>query len=97
MNVDPTPDRMIPRHVRLLFWDTNVGTLDPRAYPVYAIERVLEYGDEAAVGWMRETFTDDQIREVVRTDRNLTPRSANFWGILFGLPESDIVALRSAR
>ncbi len=88
---------MIPKHLRLLFWDTDVDGFDAEAYPVYAIERVLEYGDEQAVVWMRSLFTDEQILDVLRTDRNLTPRSANFRALLFGLPASDIIALRSTR
>jgi hypothetical protein len=81
--------------LRLLFWDTNLDSFDPTAYPRYTIERVLEYGNEEAVAWMRSTFTREQILDVLRTDRNLTPLSANFWAILFGIPASDIVALRA--
>lgn len=88
---------MIPQHLRLLFWDTDVDALDPHAYPTYAIERVLEHGDEAAIAWMNESFSGEQIREVLRTDRNLSPLSANFWAILFGVPFGDVVALRNAR
>jgi hypothetical protein len=87
---------MIPKHLRLLFWDTNVETFDPKAYPVYAIERVLEYGDEEAVAWMRQTFAPNQILDVLRTDRHLTPLSANFWAFLFGVPAEEVAALRSA-
>lgn len=88
---------MIPKHLHCLFWDTNVDNFDPSAYPRYAIERVLEYGDEDAVAWMRATFSQEQILEVLRTDRNLTPLSANFWAILFGLPAADVAALRALR
>lgn len=88
---------MIPRDLRLLFWDTNINDLDPKTYPRYVIERVLEYGEEDAVAWMRGAFTRDQILEVLRTDRNLTPLSANFWAILFGVPAADVAALRGAR
>jgi hypothetical protein len=88
---------MIPEHVRLLFWDTNVQTFDPEAYPVYAIERVLEYGDEEAVAWMRRTFTQEQIVDVLRTDRRLTTLSANFWALLFAVPAAEVAALRAVQ
>lgn len=88
---------MIPNNLRSLFWDTNVDNFDPAAYPRYTIERVLEYGDEDAVAWMRRLFTEEQVLDVLRTDRNLTPLSANFWALLFGLPLDDVVALRGAR
>lgn len=88
---------MIPQHFRSLFWDTNPEKLDPTAYPVYTIERVLEHGDEVAVAWLRQIFTTEQIREVLRTDRHLSPRSANFWALFFELPSREVAALRGER
>lgn len=85
---------MVPQYLRPLFWDTNLEEFDPGAYPVYTIERVLEHGNEEAVAWLRRTFTEDQILEVLRTDRRLSPRSANFWALLFGLPPEEVAALR---
>ena len=85
---------MVPQHIRLMFWDANLDELDPTAYPFYAIERVLEYGDEEAVGWMRRTFTEEQILDVLRTDRRLTPLSATFWAFTFGVRARDVAALR---
>jgi hypothetical protein len=88
---------MIPQHLRLLFWDTNLGSFDPAAYPVYTIERVLEYGDEEAVAWLRRTFTHEQMVDVLRTDRRLTPLSANFWALILGVPSQDVAALATNR
>ena len=85
----------IPQHVRLLFWDTDVDTFDPAAYPTYTIERVLEFGDERAVDWLRGLFTREHITSVLRTDRRLTRLSANFWALILGVPAEDVVALRS--
>lgn len=84
---------MIPGHLRLMFWDANVDAFDPTAYPVYSIERVLEFGDEEAVAWLRRTFTCAQILDVIRTNRHLTPISANFWALLFGVDRQDVAAL----
>ena len=84
---------MVPQNVRLLFWDIDLDGFDPCAYPVYTIERVLEYGDEEAVAWMRRTFSGDQILDVLRTDRHLTPLTANFWALLFGVPAREVVSL----
>jgi len=50
---------------------------------------VLEYGDEDDVAWMRRSFGRDQILDVLRTDRHLTPLSANFWALYFGVPPAD--------
>ena len=84
---------MIPNQLRPLFWDINVGTFDPAAYPDYTIFRVLELGDEAAVAWLRETFSEDEIRRVLRTERRLSPKSANFWALIYGIPADQVAAL----
>jgi len=86
---------MIPQHMRPLFWDVNPEDFDPVAHPRYTIERVLEHGDEADVAWLLQLFTRAQIHDVLRTDRRLSPRSANFWALVFELPAGEVAALRS--
>ena len=49
---------MIPSNLQILFWDTNLDTFTPEAYPDYTIFRVLELGDEAAVAWLQQTFPE---------------------------------------
>ena len=85
----------IPQDLRLLFWDTDLDAFDPTAYPVYTIERVLEYGDEEAIAWLRGTFTREHICSVLRTDRRLTRLSANFWSLILGVPAQEVAALQS--
>ena len=77
-----------------MFWDTDVENFDPIAYPLDTIERVLEHGDEDDVAWLLRVFTREQIHEVLRTDGRLTPRSANFWALVFDLPVQEVAALR---
>lgn len=88
---------MNPQHLRSLFWDTNLEEFDPTAYPVYTIERVLEHGDEEEVAWLLRIFTREQIHHVLRTNRHLSPRSANFWALFFDLPLDEVAALRGDR
>lgn len=84
---------MVPQHLRTLFWDVNVDTFNPFAHAVYTIGRVLEYGDDDDVAWLRANFSASEITEVVRHERRLSRRSANFWALLYGIPAGDITAL----
>lgn len=86
---------MLPKDLQPLFWDTNLADFDPAAYPDYTIFRVLEYGDTAAFAWLRTTFADEDIRRVLRTEHRLSPKSATFWALVFGVPETQIAALRN--
>jgi hypothetical protein len=47
---------------------------------------VLEFGDKQAVKWMKETFSEGQIPEVIRTERRLSRKSANFWALVYHIP-----------
>ena len=69
---------MVPTDVRPLFWDTNADRFEPTAFPRYTIERVLEHGTEKDVAWLLRVFHHGAIADVLRTDRQLSPRSATF-------------------
>ena len=86
---------MIPSNLRTLFWDTNLETFTPEAYPDYTIFRVLELGDEEAVRWLRNTFSGAEISRVLKTERRLTPKSATFWALVYGIPTCEVAALAS--
>ena len=88
---------MIPRHLYPLFWDANLASFDPAAYPEYTMARILEYGDEKAVAWMKETFPEAEIKRVISTERRLSRKSANFWALVYGIALDDVAALRPAR
>jgi uncharacterized protein DUF6922 len=88
---------MIPQGLRYLFWDVNLDTFSPVAYPEYTIFRVLELGDERAVRWMKETFREDEIKRIISTEHRLTRKSANFWASVYGIALEDVAALRPAR
>jgi hypothetical protein len=86
---------MIPPKVCPFFWDINPESFDPTAYPAYTIARILEYGDEKAVAWLKETFPEDDIKRVIRAERRLTRRSANFWALVYRIPPEEVAALKT--
>jgi len=86
---------MIPKELRPFFWDANTDSFNPREYPQYTIGRILELGTEAAVTWMKTTFTEDEIKKVIREDRRLSPRSANYWALIYDIPTEEVTALTS--
>ena len=88
---------MIPSNLQTLFWDTNLDAFSPEAYPDYTIFRVLELGDEAAVEWLRKTFSEAEIRRVLSKERRLSEKSANFWALVYQIPSREVAALNGGR
>ena len=84
---------MIPSELATLFWDTDLEKFKPDEYPDYTIFRVLEYGNEEALAWLQKTFSEAEIRRVLRSERRLTRKSANFWALVFGVPCREVAAL----
>lgn len=84
---------MIPRYLCPFFWDVDRSLFEPRRFPRYTILRILEYGDGRALGWLRRTFSAEQISTVIRHERRLSPKSARFWSLAYGIPKDQIRAL----
>ncbi len=87
---------MVPQHLRPFFWDVSPDGFDPASHPQYTITRLLEHGDQDAVGWLRKSFTEGQIKEVLRTERRLSRRSANFWALVYHIDPQEVAALKRA-
>ena len=46
----------LPPCTHRYFWDIDPTGLDATRYPVYVIERLLEYGDLPSARWLFETM-----------------------------------------
>lgn len=86
--------KQIPKHLHPLFWDVNIATFDPCEHPKYTISRVLELGDKEAITWMQGIFSESQIDDILKADEKLSPKSANFWAIIYGIPLNQVAALK---
>lgn len=84
---------MIPQNLHAFFWDIRVAEFDPHAYPDYTIGRILEFGNAEAISWLQQTFTPAEIGRVLRSERRLSARSANYWALVYRIPFEEIAAL----
>jgi hypothetical protein len=84
---------MIPNELRPYFWDIDLESFKPQEHAEYTIERILELGNSQAFAWLQEEFSDDQIKAVVRGDRRLSAKSANFWALVYDIPENQVASL----
>lgn len=87
--------KSIPQFLKKYFWDVDFQKLDKKKYSQFIIERILEYGEnEKAINWLFRNFTKSEIVKVVTKGRNLSPLSANYWGLVFGIPKTKILCLQ---
>lgn len=80
-----------------LFWDVDVQTLDTAKHGRFIIERILSRGDMDDIAWMKGTYDDNTITDVLRASRTIDPRSLNFWCNYFSVSPETCTAKHSRR
>jgi hypothetical protein len=83
---------MIPKELKTYFWDIDTDKFEPKDYPDYTIFRILELGDNFAVEWLKETFSSEEIKRVIRTERRLSKKKAKYWAFIYEIDESEVSA-----
>ena len=94
--VDMRKRSSVPQYLRWLFWDTDPSTLDLERHRKYVIERVLEFGNDAAYRWLLATFSQEDIVAVVKTSSRISRRTAVMMANFYGLSKGEVHCLRDA-
>ena len=80
----------ISDEIRPFFWDVNIDTLDKEKHKQYIISRMFNFGDDIAINWVRNEYSDNEIEEVARNSRNFTKKSAEFLRNIYNLEEDEM-------
>ena len=67
------------RRLARLFWDHKLTESDFSIYPVWIVERVLEYGDLDDLRTVRRLFGSGGFIDAVARARFASPKTRNFW------------------
>ena len=70
---------MLPYAVQKYYWDVPLESIDLNAHRRYVITRLLELGDEVAIAWLLCQYSGTEIKSVIETSRELSPKSRNYW------------------
>lgn len=87
--------RKIPKRVKRLFWDVKKEEVNLELHYPYIISRIMDFGNEEDVQWMLKTFSQEQIKEVVKKRKGLSKKSAIFWSVYLGIPRGEIECLKT--
>lgn len=67
-----------------LFWDKS--SLNPEDDKYIIAERILEWGTESEFQAALAFYGADFIKRVVKESRNLSPKTVNYFSMVFGIP-----------
>lgn len=65
-----------------LFWDTDPDKIDIQKNAQYIIERVADFGNDAEVNWLWQTYDKSLLKDVISKSRCLMPETKNLWTLL---------------
>ncbi|MBI2096410.1 MAG: hypothetical protein HYT43_02140 [Candidatus Taylorbacteria bacterium] len=65
-----------------LFWDVDPKNVDLEKNAEYVIERVLDFGHDEEVRWLRNFYDNALLKKVVLKSRSLRPETKNLWTLL---------------
>lgn len=86
--------KRLPNFLKKYFWDVDFKKLNARTHPEFILERLLEYGDEKAVNWMKNNYSKNEIADVLFYFRGVSPKSANYWAVIFNINKKKILCLQ---
>ena len=84
----------IPHKLEKYFWDTPIDTLDPDKHKTYIIERLLDYGDNFAIEWLNNNYSENTIKQTVRESRRISPKTGNYFALIYNLPKKDLRCMK---
>lgn len=79
--------------LKRFFWDVDFKALDSAMDQKFIIERLLEMGDEEATKWLFSTYSKEGVIEVLRNSTKISPKSANYWGLILNVSRDEIRCL----
>ena len=83
-----------PSFFKKYFWDVDFDKINLDKNSPEIIGRILEYGDSKATDWLKKNFGKEEIADVLFRFRFVSPKSANFWAVIYNLPREKILCLK---
>jgi len=84
----------LPGFLEKYFWDVEFKKIDAQTHSQYVLARLLEYGDEKTISWMKRNFSKYQVEDVLFHYRSVSPQSANFWAVIFNINKKGVLCLQ---
>ena len=85
----------MPNELKKYFWDTEFKKLDIKKNMKYIISRLYCYGDMNEIKWLKSVYSEEDIKDVAKSSRNLKPLVANYLRQQFNLKKEEMANYRA--
>lgn len=86
--------KQIPDFLKEYFWDVDFDILDFKKSKVFILKRVIDRGDTNALNWIRQKYTNQEIKRLLLSTRDLSPKTANFWADYLKIDHKKVPCLQ---
>lgn len=79
--------KKIPKKMKWLFWSYDINSLNLKKDKEYIIAQVLNYGTWEDLRWLRNVYSEKDIKEVVKNPSRGVwfEKVLNFWTTIFDI------------
>ena len=88
-------EEKMPEKFKKYFWDTDFQKLDIKKNKRYIISRLYCYGDLQAIKWLKNTYSDEDIKDTAKNSRSLKPIVANYLRQQYNLKKEEMAYYRT--
>jgi|AntRauTorckE6833_2_1112554.scaffolds.fasta_scaffold122034_1 hypothetical protein len=81
----------LPQFLRPFLWSYDLSRLDAQEHKDIIIKNILDFGNVWATDWMKSTYTENEIKEVIRKSvrSSWSKKSINFWSFIYGVSPKE--------
>jgi hypothetical protein len=84
----------IPQSLKPFFWDVDFEALSVGNCSHFIISRLMEHGDDEALPFLMRTYSQEELRETIKTSRSISNRSRRVWALLLEVEDESCSAKR---
>jgi len=85
-----TKKNKLPLFLKPFFWSYDFSQLNIKSNEKLIIKNILNYGDEKSVKWLRDIFSETQIKKVIKNSSisEWDKKSLNLWSLFWDVTPS---------
>lgn len=88
--------KKLPEFLRQYFWDVDFDLMSFERSKTFILKRVLDRGDTKALSWLRENFTNNDIKQLLLMTRDLSRKTGNFWADILKVDHQKVPCLQKS-
>jgi len=86
--------KKLPSFLEQYFWDVDFDKLSFNKSKTFILKRVLDRGNDKAIKWLLQYYTKEDIKKLLLSSRDLSPKTASFWADYLRLDHKKVPCLQ---